>query len=70
MPNFFVVNTASNLIVSVLATSTKPSSNAEWAFYPASEKALDNYYKYLGKNDTLPDIGWMMDPPLSKIDHR
>jgi hypothetical protein len=61
MPNFFAVNKASNLIVKIISSSFTPTANSEWAFYPASDKALDTYYKWLTRHDTMPDIGYMID---------
>jgi len=59
--NYFAVHRQSNLIVNIITTSSKPASNDELAFYVASEKALDTYYKWLTKHETMPDIGYMMD---------
>lgn len=59
--NYFVVHRQSNLIVRIITTLSKPTSNDELAFYVASEKALDTYFKHLNAKQCQPDIGYMMD---------
>ncbi|MFC5696521.1 hypothetical protein ACFPU0_13245 [Pseudomonas sp. GCM10022186] len=61
MANYFVVNTASNLIIDVVATSYSPQDNKIKKFVKANEKALTLYYKWLDHNpDALMDIGDLM----------
>ncbi|MCY1203973.1 hypothetical protein D9M72_154880 [compost metagenome] len=59
--NYFVVNTASNLIIGVVCTSYTPQDSKIKKFVKANSKALTIYYKWLGNNpDALMDIGDLM----------
>lgn len=58
MSNYFVVNTSSNLITNVVASSYTPTTNKSISFVQATEKGLDHYYKWCEKNPGLcPDLG-------------
>ncbi|MBD2840058.1 hypothetical protein ID144_23730 [Pseudomonas sp. JM0905a] len=59
--NYFVVNTASNLIIDVVCTSYSPQGSRIKKFVKASDKALNVYYKWMANNpDALMDIGDLM----------
>tara|TARA_R100000750_G_scaffold52094_1_gene37241 strand:+ start:1253 stop:1513 length:261 start_codon:yes stop_codon:yes gene_type:complete len=43
--NFLVIHPQSNLVIGVIASSSAPAITKERSFIPASDKALDAYYK-------------------------
>ncbi|MNO27479.1 hypothetical protein D3C76_173540 [compost metagenome] len=56
--NYFTIHRASNLVHSVVASSSTPSDTVKVRFIPAGAKALGAYYKWLMKNPGLfPDLG-------------
>ncbi|WP_137822836.1 hypothetical protein [Pseudomonas sp. D(2018)] len=61
MPNWFHINTPSNLIVGVIASRYTPTDSKVDKFIPAPAKALDKFYKWLAKHPGLmPDVGEIM----------
>lgn len=58
MANYFIVNTPSNLITDIVATSYTPQNTKLKTFIKATDKALDIYYGWCEKNpDLCPDLG-------------
>lgn len=48
--NYIVLNTAASLIVSVIASSKKPTNSATHRFIPVSDRILTKYYRLADKN--------------------
>lgn len=48
--NYIVLHNTSSLIVSIAATSKKPTNSATYRFIPASDLMLSKYYRLAGKN--------------------
>lgn len=51
--NYFVVSSASNLIIEVVSTSYTPRNTSSVKFIPANAKSLDVYYRWLTRNSTV-----------------
>ncbi|MDH4872905.1 hypothetical protein [Pseudomonas sp. BN515] len=61
MASYFHINSPSNLIVGVIASSYTPTDTKVDRFILATDKALDKYYKWLKTNsEVLPDLGELM----------
>lgn len=59
MSNYIVINESASLIISVIASSTKPTNSATHRFIPVSEAVLAKYYRLASKsrNGTLVGVG-------------
>lgn len=57
--NYLVLHNAASLIVSVIASSKKPTNTATHRFIPVSDRILTKYYRLAAKsrNGTLVDAG-------------
>lgn len=55
---YFILHKNSNLIAGLISSSFPPAKSKHYRFIPASEKSVDNYFKWLSKNgDICPDLG-------------
>lgn len=59
MSNYIVLHNAASLIVSVIASSKKPTNSATHRFIPVSDTILTKYYRlaYKNRNGTLVNAG-------------
>lgn len=61
MPNFFIVNKPSNLILNVVVFKSSPADSKDHKFIPAKDKAIAILDKWMIKNPGLMmDIGDLM----------
>lgn len=61
MPNFFIVNKPSNLILDVVALKSSPADSKDQKFIPATDKAITILDKWLIRNPgLLMDVGDLM----------
>ncbi|WP_085664152.1 hypothetical protein [Pseudomonas sp. B5(2017)] len=68
--NYFTIHRASNLVHSVVASSSTPSDTGKVRFIPASTKALSAYYNWREKNPGLcPDIGEIAARSAAVLDY-
>ncbi|WP_085677813.1 MULTISPECIES: hypothetical protein [unclassified Pseudomonas] len=50
MSNYIVINESASLIISVIASSTKPTNSVTHRFIPVSDAILTKYYRLADKN--------------------